>query len=116
MAVIQGGALTAMTIQGMAQEMGSNEEQPMRKFVVWIGGTIRGAIGALLPFLSGRGRRQQRTLEDVWAAETQLPPRRGMPWWGYLGIIYFVGSLLQEVTAYRRIRAASIGPPPSIKT
>merc|ERR1740121_1723021 len=37
MAIFQGLAMVMMTAKGMATEMGSNEEQPLRKFAVWAG-------------------------------------------------------------------------------
>ena len=33
---------------GWLQEMGSNEEQPMRRFAVWIGKTLRGAVSSVV--------------------------------------------------------------------
>merc|ERR1719253_1530537 len=55
-AIIQGCSLIGMMAGGWAQEMGSNEEQPLRKFGLWVGGALKGMIGSLLPFLGTRRR------------------------------------------------------------
>ena len=42
--------------------MGSNEEQPLRRFAVWLGGSVRGALSAVVPVKAFRRRR--KSLED----------------------------------------------------
>ena len=41
-------AISMFPGNGWLQEMGSNEEQPMRRFAVWIGKTLRGAVSSVV--------------------------------------------------------------------
>eukprot|EP00927_Polykrikos_kofoidii_P048931 TRINITY_DN43099_c0_g1_i1.p1 TRINITY_DN43099_c0_g1~~TRINITY_DN43099_c0_g1_i1.p1 ORF type:complete len:359 (+),score=65.26 TRINITY_DN43099_c0_g1_i1:91-1077(+) len=103
-AIIQGCSLIGTMAGGWAKEIGSNEEQPLRRFGVWVVGLLRGVVTSLLPFL--RSRRRQAGLEDAWASGAAPPPPTR--WWVWLGSIYFAASFLQELNAYRRISAAIV--------
>ena len=48
--------------KGWLQEMGSNEEQPLRRFAVWLGGSLRSALSAVVPVKAFR--RRHKSLED----------------------------------------------------
>jgi len=104
-AIIQGFSLILMMGNGWVQEMGSNEEQPLRRFAVWIGSSLRGIFSSLLPFLA---KRKNRSMEEIWDMETtpKLPTR----WWVVLGWIYFAASFLQEWNAYQRARNRPVSP------
>jgi len=108
-AIIQGCSLIGTMAGGWAREMGSNEEQPVRKVAVWIGSTIRSSIGSMLPFLGKR--RQRLDLESAWAMESK-PPVRPTRWWVVIGSIYFSAAILSEFNAYRRIRANAVTAAP----
>merc|ERR1712176_1349641 len=83
----------------------SNEEQPMRRFGVWIAKTIKNAVSSVVPSVAGRKQRQ--ALESVWATETYAPPRP-IRWWVVLGTVYFVASLLQEWSTYRKLKSLPV--------
>ena len=50
--------------------MGANEEQPLRRFAVWLGGSVRSALSAVVPVKAFR--RRHKSLEDD---ETRDKPR-----------------------------------------
>lgn len=108
-AIIQGFSLILMMGNGWLQEMGSNEEQPMRRFAVWLGSSVRGAVSSLIPLAAFRKR--HRSLEEIW--DTQPAPPRPTRWWVVLGMAYFAASFLQEWNSYRRIRQTVQRTPPS---
>lgn len=107
-AIIQGFSLILMMGNGWLQEMGSNEEQPLRRFAVWLASSLRAAMASLLPL--GIFRRRP-SLEDLWA---EPPARSPVRWWVVLGVAYLTASFLQEWNAYRRNkktpRSASASP------
>merc|ERR1712079_656635 len=108
-AIIQGCSLIGTMAGGWARKMGSNEEQPVRKVAVWIGNTIRSSFSSMLPFL---GKRKERLeLENAWATESK-PVARPTRWWVVIGSIFFGAAILQELNAYRRIRANAVTAAP----
>ncbi|CAJ1364616.1 unnamed protein product [Effrenium voratum] len=102
-AIIQGFSLILMMGSGWVQEMGSNEEQPLRRFAVWLGSSVRGAVSSVVPLAAFK--RKHRSLEEIW--DTQPAPSRPTRWWVVLGCAYFAASFLQEWSAYRRAKAAA---------
>eukprot|EP00930_Biecheleria_cincta_P007114 TRINITY_DN10825_c0_g1_i1.p1 TRINITY_DN10825_c0_g1~~TRINITY_DN10825_c0_g1_i1.p1 ORF type:complete len:282 (-),score=43.50 TRINITY_DN10825_c0_g1_i1:101-946(-) len=103
--IIQGCSLIGMMAGGWAQEMGSNEEQPLRRFAVWVGSSVRSIFSWVLPFVASRRRR--RELESIWAVETYTP-QRPWRWWVVLGWSYFAASFVHELSAYRRAKARPV--------
>lgn len=99
-AIIQGFSLILMMGNGWLQEMGSNEEQPLRRFAVWLGGSLRSALSAVVPVKAFR--RRHKSLEEIW--DTKPQASRPMRWWVILGLAYFAAAFLQEWNAYRRTR------------
>lgn len=106
-ALIQGASLIGLMVGGMAQEWGSNEEQPIRRFGVWVASSVKGVITSILPFLEPT-RRPIGSLEEQWDLAKRKPsrPRR---WWVLLGTAYFVLSLWAEWRTYKRILALPVG-------
>ncbi|CAE8726408.1 unnamed protein product, partial [Polarella glacialis] len=47
-AIIQGCSLIGMMAGNWSQEMGSNEEQPLRRFGVWVASSVKGMFASLL--------------------------------------------------------------------
>lgn len=88
--------------------MGSNEEQPLRRFAVWIGSSVRSMFSWMLPFVASRRRR--RELESIWAVETYTP-QRPWRWWVVLGWSYFAASFAHELNAYRRAKESPVQNP-----
>lgn len=99
-ATIQGCALLMMMGKNWTQEMGSNEEQPLRRFGVF----LKNTFVSMIPFVGSIGKR--RDLEAAWAREANLPPARPTPWWVLFGFAYFAVAFLQQWREYRRILAA----------
>ena len=54
--------ISQRSTKGWLQEMGSNEEQPLRRFAVWLGGSVRSALSAVVPVKAFR--RRHKSLED----------------------------------------------------
>jgi len=107
-AMIQGCALIAMMASGLSQQVSSEEEQPLRKFGLWVKGAITGLVSRSLPFWGAHRRR--KALEGAWAIQTSSPPQPAR-WWVWIGTSYFVATLLQELMTYRRIMRSPVAPP-----
>eukprot|EP00929_Paragymnodinium_shiwhaense_P031440 TRINITY_DN17608_c0_g1_i5.p1 TRINITY_DN17608_c0_g1~~TRINITY_DN17608_c0_g1_i5.p1 ORF type:complete len:230 (-),score=43.39 TRINITY_DN17608_c0_g1_i5:276-965(-) len=89
-AIVQGFSLVGAMGSSWLKEMGSNEEQPLRRFAVWIYGSVKGLVTSVVPFVGSRTQRV--SLENAWATET-AQPRAPTPWWVVLGFGYFMFTL-----------------------
>lgn len=119
--IFQGASMVYM----MSKNIGSNEDQPLRKIASFVMGKAKDVVSGMVSMVPFVGSRKQvavgkhSTFDGIWAAETRAPPRPGPRWWVWLGATYFLVSLWQEYNAYKRILALPVGepaPPPDPPT
>merc|ERR1719253_1524815 len=107
----------------MAKNMGSNEDQPLRKIASWIWDKTKSAGSSavsMVPFSGSSSSSDSKmptsllnsgTLDSAWVTANALPPKPGIRFWVWIGVTYFMVSLYQEHKAYRRILALPVGAP-----